>query len=177
MKKTEYHRKTAPRVSLVLLILICSFVLTACGSSSGYDYDDNKSWSYNDSVMGDSVNGITNTSSPSYSKGETADDADIGDSHAVQSPESEKIVYTMDMSVETTDFDTAVSAFEDVIKKHGGYILYSDTNGHTYTNADGTTSIIDRYARYQAAIPVAAFSKAVLVTFVGSTMPLGIMSQ
>lgn len=91
--------------------------------------------------------------------GETPALAEPGDPapepDASLSTSSEKIIYTAWLSLETTDFDRSAAALEAKIQALGGYIQSSSVNGNSRYNSDGTTSVVDRYATYTAAIPAA----------------------
>lgn len=69
----------------------------------------------------------------------------------------DKIIYSADLYLETTEFDEAVNAIHTMIAEVGGYVQQSSIDGSTRYNDDGTTSIVDRYAWYTIAVPSASF--------------------
>lgn len=70
---------------------------------------------------------------------------------------AEKIIYSANLSAETTEFDAAVAAIESMIAESGGYIQSSNVSGDTRYNDDGTTSVVNRYASYTVAVPSEKF--------------------
>ena len=68
-----------------------------------------------------------------------------------------KIIYTASVSIETTEFDSAVSALESQVKAIGGFVESSNVTGNTLYNSDGTTSVVDRWAYYTVRIPCEQF--------------------
>lgn len=70
---------------------------------------------------------------------------------------TEKIIYTASVSIETTEFDKAVAALESQVQKIGGFVESSNVTGDTQYNADGTTSIVNRWAYYTVRIPCEQF--------------------
>ncbi len=75
-------------------------------------------------------------------------------------PASEKIIYTADVSLESTEFDSAVEALEALVSELNGYVENSNVSGTTRYNADGTTRVVNRYAYYTVAIPSGSFNEA-----------------
>ena len=61
-----------------------------------------------------------------------------------------KIIYT---ASETTEFDKAVAALENQVQKIGGFVESSNVTGDTQYNADGTTTVVNRWAYYTVRIP------------------------
>ena len=64
-----------------------------------------------------------------------------------------KIIYTASVSIETTEFDKAVAALENQVQKIGGFVESSNVTGDTQYNADGTTTVVNRWAYYTVRIP------------------------
>ena len=65
-----------------------------------------------------------------------------------------KIIYTASVSIETTEFDKAVAALENQVRKYfGGFVESSNVTGDTQYNADGTTTVVNRWAYYTVRIP------------------------
>jgi len=82
--------------------------------------------------------------------------AAAGESSTPAAPEktmAEKIIYSANLSMETTTFDSAVASIESMIAEVGGYIQDSSVNGDTIYKEDGSTSIVNRYAYYNIAVP------------------------
>lgn len=70
---------------------------------------------------------------------------------------TEKIIYSGYLYVETTEFDTGITALDAMVQEYDGFLESSDVSGYTTTNADGTTSVIDRYACYVVRVPCDRF--------------------
>ena len=70
-----------------------------------------------------------------------------------------KIIYSADLSAQTTDFDAAIATLDKQIVSFGGFIERSDINGDTRYNNDGTTSIINRWAYYTIRVPASRFEE------------------
>ena len=69
----------------------------------------------------------------------------------------EKIIYSGDATVETTEFDKSVAALEAMIEKEGGFIESSSVNGSNYYDSSrGYAS--KRSASYTLRIPSAKFN-------------------
>ena len=69
----------------------------------------------------------------------------------------EKIIYSGDATVETTDFDRSIAALEEMIAREGGFIEASSVNGNNYyDSARGYTS--RRSATYTLRVPSERFS-------------------
>ena len=66
---------------------------------------------------------------------------------------TEKIIYSANVSIETTDFDASVSGLEQKIRSLGGFVENSNVSGDTRWNKDGTTSVVNRWAYYTFRIP------------------------
>ena len=79
----------------------------------------------------------------------------------------EKIIYSSDVTVETTTFDEAIGKVETLVKAHGGWIESSSVNGaNYYDSARGYTR--NRSASYILRIPSNSFQE-----LMGSLSELG----
>ena len=70
-----------------------------------------------------------------------------------------KIIYSADLTAQTTDFDAAIAALEQQIASFSGFIERSDVSGDTRYNNDGTTSVINRWAYYTIRVPASRFEE------------------
>jgi len=67
---------------------------------------------------------------------------------------TEKIIYTGNVSMETTDFDRALTEIEQAAAKIGGFVQDSSVSGRSsYDN----TAVIDRFAFYTIRVPAEQF--------------------
>lgn len=90
-----------------------------------------------------------------------SDDAEAGGSASVTQTASisAKIIYSADLSIQTTEFDRSVSALERNVKDFGGFVESSDTSGNISYESDGSTNIVDRWAYYTVRIPAEKFEE------------------
>lgn len=90
-----------------------------------------------------------------------SDDAEAGGSASVTQTASisAKIIYSADLSIQTTEFDRSVSALERYVKDFGGFVESSDTSGNISYESDGSTNIVDRWAYYTVRIPAEKFEE------------------
>lgn len=118
--------------------------------------------------------GATNTPAEAPAETETAwDDAadtgfttsaagnaelDTGDNSSL-SDYAAKIIYSANISAETTKFDEAVARIEAMVTDYQGFVESSNVYGNTRYNDDGTTTVVDRHASYALRIPADKFEQ------------------
>lgn len=146
------------RVALLLCLLLILSLLGACSKSSM-----NTTASNGDYAAAETYG---ETYAEAYDKAYTEEGAAVntaagaleatGDQQ-ITSLTDAKIIYSADLSLESTEFDQAIASIDATVKELSGYIQSSSINGDSLYNADGTTSIINRYASYQIAIPSESF--------------------
>lgn len=158
--------------ALLLAAAVLALSFAACAASS-------KSAQYAESA--DSVMSMETTAnyapstpmeepaSPAEEKAEAEEDFDAaafsttnavaedGAPEASTTDVASKIIYSADLSAQTTDFDAAIATLDKQIASFGGFIERSDINGDTRYNADGTTTVINRWAYYTIRVPAAKF--------------------
>ena len=166
MKK--YTRLLAVLLALGLLALS----LTACASSSKYatetaaSVSNSASYAYDSAPMEEPAATMTEEAAEfeemksengalSMTTEVTQDEAPEAASTDVAS----KIIYSANLSAQTTDFDAAIAKLDAQIASFGGFIERSDINGDTRYNDDGTTSVINRWAYYTIRVPAARFEE------------------
>lgn len=159
MKRT--HRLTALAAALLLLLAL----LAGCGASSGVTAD-----SASDSASAPSSNEMAAADSGFSTEvaEETTDaaasesdaPAEDGGETAAQSDLTEKLIYSADLMVETTRFDEAVSAVNDLVERMGGFLENSNVTGSTRYGSDGSVRLVDRFATYTLRVPAARFQEA-----------------
>lgn len=88
-----------------------------------------------------------NLSTQSYNSEYKADPSDF----------ASKIIYSANLSIQTTEFDTAVSLLEKNVAQIGGFVENSNVNGDVFYNNDGTTQIVNRWANYTVRVPAESF--------------------
>ena len=130
------NKLTIKLVAFLLLTLLVSGVLSACGSdSSKADFVEN----------GYSEGYITEDSLAPESAYGSADAG--GDAKAESVKDTRKITETIYYSVQTKNFDEFVTSLESKALSVGGYIEQSDVRGNSYDD------ISSRYATYTFRIP------------------------
>ncbi|MBQ8539627.1 MAG: DUF4349 domain-containing protein [Ruminococcus sp.] len=138
------NKLTLRILAFVLLTVLVSSFLCACGSEDKSSYSD----------IAYEENYITEDSlAPGSSSGSSA-----GDAQAESIKDTRKIIETIYYSVQTKSFDEFVASLENKALSVGGYIEQSDVSGNSYDD------ISSRYATYTFRIPsdkVDEFTKTV----------------
>ena len=137
-------RKTLKRGVLALL-LATMITTTGCGASSK-DSAEYASDSYDYATDDFYSNGINYSMSPSEDAMEESaseesgmDEGDAGTSNVEKSEiqnSNRKLIKTVDMQVETTEFDVLISKLTEKVDAAGGYIEQSDVYGNTGSSSD-----------------------------------------
>ena len=107
----------------------------------------------------DSVAPSAPESAPMEGGSAVSDEAAAGSAQAVADL-SEKLIYTANVTVETTQFDQATDAVEQLVERFGGFLESSQLNGDTGYQADGTVRVMNRRAEYAIRIPSERFREA-----------------
>ena len=144
------------KVLIFALVLVLLLSLCACGQK----YDDYGA-SYDESspqvsyARNAAFGAAAPKEMPMEAESVTAEEVSGGTESGanVPAPQPEKIIYTVNLSMETMQFEQTVSAFEAAVKSYGGYTQYSDVSGSTEYAEDGTARLINRYASYTVCIP------------------------
>ena len=142
-------RKRGFKVGFIAMLAMSTLVFGACGDSSS-----NKSYSADSSpAMYDS--GAYDDYSYEYAEEAYAEEAKVtADANtSVEVNESNtsnrKLIKTVNMSVETKEFDNLISGIEEQVNSTGGYVESSNiSNNNYYSNRDTV-----RYASYTVRIP------------------------
>lgn len=92
---------------------------------------------------------------------------DTGDNQSL-SDYAAKIIYSANISAETTQFDEAVARIEAMVASYQGFVESSNVYGNTRYNDDGTTTVVDRHASYALRIPADKFEQ-----FMSETSSIG----
>ena len=70
---------------------------------------------------------------------------------------AEKIIYSADLYLQTTEFDKTMQTLEQSVAACGGFVESSNVNGDIRYNDDGTTQVVNRYAYYTVRVPAEKF--------------------
>lgn len=171
------HQHTK-RLALVLVLIFIMGLLTGCSAKSGSAASDsNSSPSSSDIKQEASTDFSPNapTEAPGGNAAMDTTDGGFDAESAILGGESnesgvmvpaddpavyaEKIIYSADLNIETTQFDQAVHSIEAMITEFGGFIESSNTWGNTQYQSDGTTKIVDRHANYTIRVPQQRFEE------------------
>lgn len=122
------------RIAL-LLALLMTLSLCACGSSSKMA-SSTESAAYDSSPMEPAPNAAPAsgfaTMDSVASAGEYGEYDSGTESGDVPDENPEKIIYSADATVETTDFDKTLEELAALIKEYGGWVQSSSINGANY---------------------------------------------
>ncbi len=134
-----------------LLALIMIFTLCACGASSSAKYESAPAEPMAAADMAYSMNtaggfGMAEEAVEAEFRGEDGGSSDVPD------VDPEKIIYSADATLETTDFDATVSGVLALVEKNGGWVESSSVNGANYYNISRGNSY-NRSAYYVLRIP------------------------
>ena len=72
---------------------------------------------------------------------------------------TEKIIYSADVTIQTTEFDSSVASLESAVAAIGGFIESSSVYGDTRYRSDGTTQVVNRNAYYTVRVPAGKFEE------------------
>ena len=159
------------RIAL-LLALLMALSLCACGSSSKNQMaSSTESAAYDSSPMEPAPNAsrasgfaAMDSTASAGEYGEYDSGTEGGD---VPDENPEKIIYSADATVETTDFDKTLEELSALIKEYGGWVQSSSINGANYYSISRGSSY-NRSADYTIRIPSDKFQ-----TVMGSLSTLG----
>lgn len=66
---------------------------------------------------------------------------------------AKKIIYSASLQIETTQFDSATAAVDELVSHFGGFVESSNISGDPRYDDDGTTRVVNRRASYSLRIP------------------------
>ena len=158
-------KQTIKRLSLLGLVLVLALgLLAGCGAKSESAADTASS---TEMAPGDAgfQNGTENWEAQKdeaalEESGEAASDsaADSAEQPQNTTDFTEKIIYSGNLTVETTAFDEALQQLNQMVDEFDGFLQNSDVSGYTSTQPDGSTRVVDRSAWYVVRIPCERFS-------------------
>lgn len=132
--------KGGKRFRLLVMSVLMAVLFTGCGASksesAAFDMAEAVSESYNSSDMGGMGSYFETGSTTSYNESDSSEAMEEA-SETVETTvaaSNRKLIKTVDMSVETKEFDTLMSTLETGARDMGGYIENLDTyNGSAYS--------------------------------------------
>ncbi|MBP3633673.1 MAG: DUF4349 domain-containing protein [Oscillospiraceae bacterium] len=150
---------------LIVLTLIVALLLTACGASSekGSVAYDSAPQEYKaedmEYVVEETVEEEVAFNTSSTTAEEPASAEPVTPEEAQKY--AEKIVYSGNVYIETTNFDESIAALNAAVQEYNGFIQDSSVSGRS--NGD-RTAVVDRYAFYVVRIPSKHFDSFMTLT-------------
>jgi len=152
----------------IILTVILAMLLTACGSNGAKSMETEDVYTqYAAGTDGAEAEmfaaqsmAVTEESKMDF----LADDAALeepkekapGEAGEQQEDFSEKIIYTGNVYIETTEFDKALAAVDQAVSRFGGFVQDSNVSGHS---SGDRTAVVDRYAYFVLRIPAERFEE------------------
>lgn len=143
------------RILILALALTLVFSLCACGQSPKADFAATESIAEPQMSFGAErpmAEQSTNTVADAAPAEKNAATGGTEDG-AAPAPLQEKIIYTVNLTMETTKFDETRSSFEAAVEVCGGYTMYSEVSGNSRYEEDGTARLVNRSASYTVCVP------------------------
>lgn len=139
------------RYYALLLALAMIFSLCACGAASSSMKTEAAPA---EPMMAAADMAYTMNAAGGFGMAEEAVEADFAAEEGSSVPEvdPEKIIYSADATLETTDFDAAISGVVELVEKNGGWVESSSINGANYYSISRGNSY-SRSAYYVLRIP------------------------
>ncbi len=135
----------------VLLVIALSLSLCACGASSKYAATEvaapMEAASYDMVMAESSANGFAMD----------AGAAAVTASDSAPEANPEKIIYSADVTVETTDFEGSLVKLDELVKNYNAWVESSSVNGADYYHISRERSY-NRSANYTLRVPSQSFS-------------------
>ena len=135
----------------LMLALILLFTLCACGASSGSAKQETAAAPAEARDTAYTMNSMDG----GFGMAEEAVEMEaLADESGSDAPETdpEKIIYSADATLETTDFDAAINGVLELVEQNGGWVQSSSINGANYYNISRGSSY-NRSAYYVLRIP------------------------
>lgn len=139
-------------IMTVFVSILTAAVLAGCGSSSSSaakeasapmynDYEDAEPMAYAEEAMTDDVYEYEGSSASAAAKAEGESSDSVSDSE-IMSNSNRKLIKTVDMSVETREFDKLIANVNERINSLGGYAESSNISGNSYDSYSARTAYI-----------------------------------
>lgn len=146
-------------IMLLAALMALTLALGSCGATA--KPEDMEFWSGGDMAPGGAMSPDA-ADSPSwngdYSDGQYSDVYDSLTGAQKPTDMSEKMIYTADVTVETTDFDAAVQAVQDMVSFYGAFLESSRVTDLSYAErVQGVTAY--RRASYVIRVPASSFDE------------------
>ena len=140
------------RYYAIMLALVMIFSLCACGASA--NSMKTEAAPAEPMAMAADTAAYSMNAAGGFGMAEEAIEAEAVSEAGSDTPDvdPEKIIYSADATLETTDFDAAISGVLELVEKNGGWVESSSINGANYYNISRGNSY-NRSAYYVLRIP------------------------
>ncbi len=143
----------------VLLVFVLMLSLCGCGSAKSAASAPSEAGYYNASYDGDVYAAEeAYAEAPAMGLAMTGAARNSGTEESAPEANPEKIIYSSDVKVETTDFEGSIAKVDELLKAVGGWMESSSVNGANFYN-QSRGYISSRSASYTLRIPSARFDE------------------
>lgn len=143
-------------ILLLVVLLVACVSLSACASTATQSQPDKNAANGGESVQGPAVAPVPAEAAPSAAAPAASDQWGIAnmDSGSVVLPNAgQKMVYTSDFSINTSDYDGDYQKIKDLLKSNEGYIETESSSGQKPT----TDNTAGRTSNFVLRVPVANY--------------------
>ena len=148
--------KKMNRAISLILVLLMALSLCACGSSSPKDSSAPASGSYYADTAVEAPMEANyddyDYEEAGFAVNEAAYSSTGGKAEDAPEQSPEKIIYSSDVNVETTEFEQSLARLEEMIAEYGGWVESSSVNGANFYNKS-RGYVTNRSANYTLRIP------------------------
>ena len=141
------------KILSLLLVVLMTLSFCACGASSEFKAESAADYSYAEPAAAPAAGMMMAEEYGSGANGLAASDA-MPDTPSADSSDinPDKIIYSADTTIETTEFDETIAGLNELIAQYDGWIESSSVNGaNYYSKSRGSAS--NRSASYTVRIP------------------------
>lgn len=163
-------KKTRLLALVLALVLTCSLAACAAKSAAPMAYDNTASAA--DQYKSDAVSAEMPAEAPTMEETERAENSITTQSYDEQSTAAnepagdapteslaDKMIYSANLEIQTTEYDAAIAALESSVTAFGGFVEQSNTYGDIRYNDDGTSRVVNRMADYVVRVPATRFQE------------------
>lgn len=145
------------KLTLILAAaMVLALMLGSCAAGSKYDVENSYDGGY-DKDPGAPSETPDKDWSGDYSEGDYPDVYDSLAGTEKPTDMGEKMIYTADVSVETTDFEASIKTVEDMLDFYGAFLESSNVSGKSYSDSYYGSQTYRR-AYYVIRVPVSKFA-------------------
>lgn len=159
-------KKTRLLALVLALVLTCSLAACAAKSAAPMAYDNTASAA--DNYKTEETSAEMPAEAPAMAEPERAENSITTQSYAGQDNAAsdapteslaDKMIYSANLEIQTTEYDAAIAALESSVTAFGGFVEQSNTYGDIRYNDDGTSRVVNRMADYVVRVPATRFQE------------------